>query len=212
VGLESGYDPLLKFMKKGVTGAQHVEAGAKVMESGMELSEYVISGLGGQELWKEHALETAKVLNQINPHFIRLRSLRIPDRVPLAEKLKNGEFKLQSDDMLAEEIRLFISSLNGITSRVSSDHILNLLEEVDGKLPEDKGKMLEVISKYQGLSDSERMIYRLGRRGGTYRSTDDLKSDMTLYHKIERLVKDLEEKGGQDEVDNFITGLTDQYI
>ncbi len=212
VGLESGYDPLLKFMKKGVTGAQHVEAGAKVMESGMELSEYVISGLGGQELWKEHALETAKVLNQINPHFIRLRSLRIHDRVPLAEKLKNGEFKLQSDDMLAEEIRLFISSLNGITSRVSSDHILNLLEEVDGKLPEDKGKMLEVISKYQGLSDSERMIYRLGRRGGAYRSTDDLKSDMTLYHKIERLIKDLDEKGGQDEVENFITELTDQYI
>ena len=212
VGLESGYDPLLKLMKKGVTGAQHVEAGAKVMESGMELSEYVISGLAGQELWREHSIETAKVLNQINPHFIRLRSLRVPDRVPLSEKLKNSEFKMQSDDMLAEEIRLFVSSLNGITSRVSSDHILNLLEEVDGKLPEDKGRMLDVISKYQELNDSERMIYRLGRRGGAYRSTDDLKSDNSLYQKIERLIKDLEEKGGRDEVESFIAGLADQYI
>ena len=212
VGLESGYDPLLKLMKKGVTGSQHVEAGAKVMESGIELSEYVITGLGGQELWKEHSVETAKVLNQIDPHFIRLRSLRIPDRVPLTEKLKNGEFKLQSDDMLAEEIRLFISSLDGINSRVSSDHIMNLLEEVDGKLPEDKGKMLDVINRYQGLSDSERMIYRLGRRGGAYRSTDDLKTDNTLYQKIERLIKDLDDKGGRDEVESFITGLADQYI
>jgi len=212
VGLESGYDPLLKLMKKGVTGAQHVEAGSKVMEAGMELSEYVMSGLGGQELWKEHSVETAKVINQINPHFIRLRSLRVSDRVPLSEKLKNGEFKMQSDDMLAEEIRLFVSSLNGITSRVSSDHIMNLLEEVDGKLPEDKGRMLDVISKYRGLTDSERMIYRLGRRGGAYRSTDDLKSDIALYQKIERLIKDLEEKGGRDEVENFITGLADQYI
>jgi histone acetyltransferase (RNA polymerase elongator complex component) len=212
VGLESGYDPLLKLMKKGVTGGQHVEAGAKVMESGMELSEYVISGLGGQELWKEHAVETAKVLNQINPHFIRLRSLRIPDKVPLSEKLRNGEFIMQSDDMLAEEIRLFVSSLNRITSRVSSDHILNLLEEVDGKLPEDKERMLNVISKYQGLTDSQRMIYRLGRRGGAYRSTDDLKTDMALYQKIERLMKDLEEKGGRNEVESFIAGLADQYI
>jgi biotin synthase-like enzyme len=212
VGLESGYDPLLKFMRKGVTGAQHMEAGGKVMESGMELSEYVISGLGGQELWKEHSFETAKVLNQINPHFIRLRSLRIADKVPLSEKLKNGEFKMQSDDMLAEEIRLFISSLNGITSRVSSDHIMNLLEEVEGKLPEDKGRMLDVISKYQRLSDSQRIIYRLGRRGGAYRSTDDLKSDTTLYQKIEGLIEELEEKGGRDGVENFITELADQYI
>ncbi|MFH1351628.1 MAG: radical SAM protein [Pseudomonadota bacterium] len=212
VGLESGHDPLLKLMKKGVTGAQHVEAGKKVIEAGMELSEYVMPGLGGQGLWKEHSVATANVLNQINPHFIRLRSLRIPDRVPLFEKLKNGEFKMQSDDMLAEEIRLFISSLNGITSIVSSDHIMNLLEEVNGKLPEDKEKMLNVISKYQGLTDSERMIYRLGRRGGAYRSTDDLKSDPALYQKIERLIKDLEEKGGMGEVENFIAGLVDQYI
>jgi hypothetical protein len=212
VGLESGYDLLLKLMKKGVNGAQHVEAGAKVMESGMELSEYVISGLGGQELWREHSVETARILNQINPHFIRLRSLRIPDKVPLTDKLKNGEFKMQSDDMLADEIRLFISSLNGITSRVSSDHIMNLLEEVEGKLPENKGRMLDVISKYQCLNNFERKIYRLGRRGGAYRSTDDLKSDTALYQKIERLIKDLEEKGGQDEVESFITGLADQYI
>ena len=212
VGLESGYDPLLKLMKKGVTGIQHVEAGIKVIESGMELSEYVITGLGGQDLWKEHAHETANVLNQINPHFIRLRSLRVADKVPLSEKLKKGEFKMQSDDMLAEEIRLFISSLNGITSRVSSDHIMNLLEEVEGKLPENKGRMLDVISKYQGLNDSQRMIYRLGRRAGAYRSTNDLHSDTTLYQKIERLINDLEEKGGRDEVENFITELADQYI
>jgi len=212
VGLETGYDPLLKLMKKGVTGAQHVEAGTKVMESGMELSEYVISGLGGQGLWREHSVETAKVLNKINPHFIRLRSLRVPERVPLSEKLRNGEFKPQSDDMLAEEIRLFISSLNGITSRVSSDHILNLLEEVEGKLPEDQKRMLDVISRYQELTDFERMIYRLGRRGGAYHSTDDLKSDSVVYQKIVGLIKELEEKGGQDEVESYIRGLADQYI
>ena len=212
VGLETGYDPLLKLMKKGVTGAQHVEAGRKVLEAGMELSEYVMPGLGGQGLWKEHAVATGKVLNQINPHFIRLRSLRVPDRVPLSEKLKNGEFQMQTDDMLAEEVRLFIETLDGITSMVTSDHIMNLLEEVSGKLPEDKEAMLDVIKKYQELPDAERLIYRVGRRGGAYRSTDDLKGDPVAYEKIKNLVRDLEAKGGEEEIEKFITGLVDQYI
>ncbi len=212
VGLESGYDPLLKLMKKGVTGAQHVEAGRKVLEAGMELSEYVMPGLGGQRLWREHAMATAKVLNQINPHFIRLRSLRVPDRVPLSAKLKSGEFEMQTDDMLAEEVKLFIETLDGITRMVTSDHIMNLLEEVTGKLPEDKEEMLEVIRKYQEMPDSERLIYRVGRRGGAYRSTDDLKRDPVAYEKIKNLVKDLETKGGKEEIEKFITGLVDQYI
>jgi hypothetical protein len=199
-------------MKKGVTGAQHVEAGRKALEAGMELSEYVMPGLGGQALWREHAVVTAKVLNQINPHFIRLRSLRVPDRVPLSEKLRNGEFEMQTDDMLAEEVKLFIETLDGITSVVTSDHIMNLLEEVTGKLPEDKEEMLEVIRKYQALPDSERLIYRVGRRGGAYRSTDDLKRDPVAYEKIKTLVKDLEAKGGKEEIEKFITGLVDQYI
>jgi len=212
VGLESGYDPVLKMMKKGVTGAQHVEAGQKVVAAGIELSEYVMPGLGGQEFWKEHAVATAEVLNRINPHFIRIRSLRIPERVPLFKLLQEGTFKMQTDDMLAEEIKLFIQSLSGITSVVTSDHMMNLLEEVSGRLPEDKGKMLEVVDKYQKLPDSERLIYRVGRRGGAYRSTDDLKGDPATYRKIKNLILELETRGGIDEVERFITGMVDQYV
>jgi len=212
VGMESGYDPVLKFMKKGVRAAQHIEAGKRLIEAGMELSEYVMPGLGGQTLWREHAVETASVLNQINPHFIRLRSLRVPSRVPLYEKLKDDNFIMQTDDMAAEEIKLFIESLDGITSTVTSDHMMNLLEEVSGKLPEDKGQMLEVIKKYQELSDIDRLIYRVGRRGGTYRSTDDLKRDPVTYNKIKGLIEDVEKKQGDQGVDNFIRELVDRYV
>jgi Radical SAM superfamily len=212
VGLESGYDPVLKMMKKGVTGAQHVEAGQKVVAAGIELSEYVMPGLGGQEFWRAHAVATAEVLNRINPHFIRIRSLRVPDRVPLFELLQQGKFKMQTDDMLAEEIKLFIQTLSEITSAVTSDHIMNLLEEVSGKLPEDKQKMIEVVEKYQKLPDSERLIYRVGRRGGAYRSTEDLQRDPATCQKIRNLILELKAKGGIDEVERFITGMVDQYI
>jgi len=212
IGLESAYDPLLKLMKKGVKGAQQIEAGQKVIEAGMELSEYVMPGLGGQEMWKEHAVETAKALNQINPHFIRLRSLRVPKRVPLHEKLKDGSFTMQTDDMIAEEIKLFIETLDGITSMVTSDHIMNLLEEVTGRLPQDKEMMLEVIRKYQALSDLDRIIFRIGRRGGTYRSTDDLEHDTVTYGKIKNLYHNIESKEGIEGVEKAVTDMVDRYI
>jgi hypothetical protein len=212
VGLETGYDPLLKLVKKGVTGAQHVEAGRKVIEAGMELSEYVMPGLGGQGLWREHAEATAEVLNQINPHFIRLRSLRVPERVPLHKMVEAGELKMQTDDMLAEEVRVFIQGLDGITSTVTSDHIMNLLEGVTGKLPEDKEKMLNVIKTYQALPDTERLIYRFGRRGGVYRSTEDLKKDPVTYEKISHHIQELMKQGGMTEVERTIKEMVDQYV
>ena len=212
IGMESGYDPLLKFVKKGVTAERHIDAGRKVIDAGMSLSEYIMPGLGGKAMWREHATETAKVLNQINPHFIRLRSLRVPERTLLYQKIVDGEFEMLSDDEVVEEIKLFIETLDDtLTSTLTSDHIMNLLEEVRGKLPDDKQRMLQIIKKYQQLPDDQRLIYRIGRRGGLYSSTDDLLGDQTHYEKVKKLAADLAEKG-PDETERFIEEIANQYI
>ena len=212
IGLESGYDPLLKFIKKGVTAAQHIDAGRKVMDAGMSLSEYIMPGLGGEAMWREHATETAKVLNQINPHYIRLRSLRIPNRALLYQKLVDGEFKMLTDDQVVEEIKLFIETLDdNLTSTITSDHIMNLLEEIRGKLPDEKEHMLQVIKKYQDLPEAERLMYRIGRRGGLYSSTDDLYRDETNYNKIKKLVSELAAKG-PSETERLINEMANQYV
>jgi hypothetical protein len=212
IGLETGYDPLLRLVKKGVNAAQHIEAGLRLREAGMEVSEYVMPGLGGRAMWREHALETARVLNAINPHFIRLRSLRIPAHVPLHDKLREGSFQMLTDDELAEEIRLFVAKLEGITSTVTSDHIMNLLEEVAGRLPEDKPKMLAAVEAYQRLPDADRLIYRVGRRGGAFRSVRDLDRDPATYRKIKRLIEEVEQREGAGGVERLITDMVDQYI
>jgi hypothetical protein len=169
-------------------------------------------GLGGREYWREHAIATAEVLNRINPHFIRLRSLRVPKRAPLYKKMEEGAFTMQTDDMLAEELKLFIQRLEGITSVVTSDHIMNLMEDLTGKLPEDKPKMLEAIQRYQDLSDEDRIIYRVGRRGGVYRSPVDLARDPATYQKIRNLVEQVRSEGGEEGVEAFIRDMVDQYI
>ncbi len=209
IGLESGYDPVLKFVKKGVTAQEHIEAGKKVVEAGITLSEYVMPGLGGKRWWKEHAVQSAKVLNEINPHFIRLRSLRIPRRVPLYEKLQSGEFEPLSDDEIAREIRLFIERLDGITSTLTSDHIMNLLEEVEGTFPNDKEKMLAIIDEYLSLPDEERLLYRFGRRGGIYRSLSDLR-DPQIRIRIKAAMDRIQKEEG--DIEQVISDMVDQYV
>jgi radical SAM superfamily enzyme YgiQ (UPF0313 family) len=212
IGLESGHDPLLKLIKKGVTAERHIDAGRKVIDAGLSLSEYIMPGLGGEAMWKEHAVDTAKVLSKINPHYIRLRSLRVPTHTLLYQKVKDGEFKMLTDDQVVEEIKLFLQTLDDtVTSTITSDHIMNLLEEIRGKLPEEKEDMLHVIKKYQDLPESERIIYRIGRRGGVYSSTDDLYRDEITYTKIKRLMSELSSQG-PNEIEKFINEIADKYI
>lgn len=184
VGMESGCDALLKFMKKGVTAAQHIEAGRKVVAAGISLSEYMLLGLGGRKWWREHAVESARVINQINPHFIRMRTLTVLPGMPLYDKLLSGEFELQSEEEIVREERLFVENLEGVTSYLASDHILNLLEEVEGELPGDKAKMLGVIDEYLSLPERDRLVYNLGRRGQAYRRVGDLR-DVSLRRRVE---------------------------
>lgn len=76
----------------------------------------------------------------------------------------------------------------------------------------DKDKMLEVLRKYRMLPDTDRLIYRAGRRGGTYRSTDDLKNDPDTYQKLNSLITDIQTSEGDEGVEKFITDLADRYI
>ncbi len=156
-----------------------------------------------------HARESARVLNEINPHFIRLRSLRIPTRVPLFQDKQSGRFIPLSDDETVLEIRLFVSLLE-VSSRLISDHIMNLLEEVAGKLPEDKEAMLAVIDRYLGMPDGERLLFRLGRRGGALRALDDL-NDPVTRQRLESAMEEMASETGGD-LEKLITELADQYI
>ena len=187
IGMETGYDPLLSFIHKGVTAAEHITGGRNIKMSGISLSEYIMPGLGGTRWSKEHAIETARVLNQIDPDYIRLRTFQPVPGTEIYDLIEKGELALLDEDAIVREIRLFIETLDGITSRIVSDHILNLLEEIEGKFPEDKGKLLETTDKYLNLADEDRVIYALGRRYGLYRRLDDLE-DLTTYNDLKRIL------------------------
>ena len=210
IGMETGYDSLLQFIRKGVTAAEHIEGGKRIRASGISLSEYVMPGLGGDRWSKEHAEETAKVLNQINPQFIRLRTLQVRRDTDLSEMMKKGEFRPIGDEDILKEIGLFIKNLDGIESTIVSDHILNLLEELEGTLPGDKERLLTIIDGYFSLSEEERVVYRLGRRRGIYRKLDDL-SDIGMYQRLKNIVEQYQTKD-QGQLDRDLYRIMHNYI
>lgn len=87
---------------------------------------------------------------------------------------------------------------------------MNLLPEVDGTLPQDQHKMLGVVDRYLAMPGSERLLYRLGRRGGALQSLDDL-DDSRIRGRLEQARCDLTTETGK-ELEEIITKLGDQFI
>lgn len=145
VGLETGDRDLLKEINKGTTPEEMIEAGRKAKQVGFEYSLYVLLGIGGEERWEQHAKGTAEVLNQIDPHFIRVRTFIPQPNSQFYDAMKEGRFQPASPETILKETRLLLENLN-VTSQFLSDHISNLLP-IHGKLPEEKFKMISLIGE-----------------------------------------------------------------
>lgn len=209
IGMESGSDAVLARVKKGVDQKTHIQAGLKVKRAGIELSEYLMPGLGGRELWREHAMESAAALNAIDPHFIRLRSLAIPNHVELYGQWQQGKFQKQGDVETARELLLFLETLDGIHSTLASDHILNLFEDLQGTYPADKARLTGMVRAFFDLPAKERMLYQVGRRMGLYRGLADLADQ-----ERRRQVADACARAGitPENVDSAIDELMQRFI
>jgi len=156
VGLETGDRELLKEIEKGATPEEMIEAGRKAKEAGFEYSLYVLLGIGGEEKWEQHAKGTAEVLNQVDPHFIRVRTFIPQPNSPLYEALEQGHFQPASAETILKETRLLLERLQ-VTSQFLSDHISNLLP-LHGKLPEDKEKMIRLVDEgLKELTENDRL-------------------------------------------------------
>ncbi|MBL0702074.1 MAG: B12-binding domain-containing radical SAM protein, partial [Desulfosarcina sp.] len=140
VGLESGDDIILKKIKKGTNSKEQIEAGQAVMAAGIDLSLYVIIGIGGKERTVQHAKKTAEVLNRISPDFIRLRTFVPKINTPILEEVILGTFQVLAPHEALKETAMLIKNLSA-TSCLVSDHYTNYIN-IKGTLPDEKEKML----------------------------------------------------------------------
>lgn len=210
VGMESGSDRVLKLIQKGSTAQQLIEGGRRVVEAGISLCLYIMPGIGGTELSQDHVAGTANVINAINPGFMRFRSLYIRRGSPLEKMADEGTFLPPNEDGMVMEIKGIIERLDGITTTIVSDHILNLLEDVEGKLPEDKQRMLDIIDGYLSMPDEERVLFQLARRGGAVRGLVDFR-DAGLRRRLLEAKKEIEAEvpGG---VPEYIQAMKRRFV
>ncbi len=195
-GMESGSDTVLKLIRKGVTQEDIVVGGRHVMEAGLELSEYIMPGIGGRALSNEHALETAKVLNLVRPNFIRVRTFAMHPISPMQKMVQEGTFVTMGDDEIVAEIRTLVANLDKMHSYFSSnDFSLNVLMQVDGFLDESKDAMLKELDAFLSLTKKEQQVYILLQRSGYFRYPLSVVKDQAVLAQVLPEIEKLEKNG-----------------
>ena len=166
IGLESGDDEVLKFHRKGLSARIAVEAGQALRNTGIEVSFYVLLGLGGRDRWREHMDGTVNVLRAVNPEFVRIRRLWLYQfgqdgsgpECPLWEDIRAGRFLPQTPEGTVFELKRLLEGLEGVSTFLTCDHANNYVR-VEGRLPEERQRMLDVINAFLQLPESERQAH-----------------------------------------------------
>ena len=207
-GMESGSARVLQMIKKGMTPEEVVTGGRHVMEAGIELSEYIIPGVAGQELSEEHAIETAKLLNLVRPHFIRVRTFAMHPQSPMQKMVQEGTFVPLRDDEIIAEIRLLVNYLDSMHSYFScNDFSLNLLMQVDGFLDEKKEYMLKELDTFLSMTTRQKQVYTLLHYAGYSRYPLNVVYDQNVLDQVVPEIEKIERSGIEHGFDEYIRML-----
>jgi radical SAM superfamily enzyme YgiQ (UPF0313 family) len=152
VGVESGDDLILTRIRKGATARDHIRAGQMARAAGLDLNAYVMVGIGGQDRSETHARETARVISDIQPAVVRLRTFVPKVNTPLLAEVQAGRFQMLSPHQALTETLTLLSQITTPT-QVTSDHYTNYLD-INGRLPEDRDAMLEALRRALGRDES----------------------------------------------------------
>lgn len=147
IGLESGSDKVLTAIDKGITKQEMIDGAALMKEGGIKQSVSIIAGLGGAAMSKEHVLETADALNKMQPDYLGMLVLHTGSESGLAHLYDNeGRARRPSPELILDETRLLLENLELSDCYFTSAHASNYFN-VRGRLPHDRQRMLEQISK-----------------------------------------------------------------
>lgn len=206
-GFETGSDAVLQKINKGVTQQQEITAGKNIKAGGIELSVYFMPGVGGKGLTKENAEGTSHVINEVAPDFLRIRTAAVKPGTGLYEDYQNGQLTLCSDDEKLLEIRTIIQQAADIDTRVVSDHIINLLQGIEGHIVLDRRKMLDMIDGYLDQPEHEKRLYQAARRMALVNGPQDMKYlDQSRIDQIESLIRAVPDPYGWEEKMNALIG------
>lgn len=163
LGLESGDEQVLQFQRKGQTPAMVAKVADWLKQAGIEVSFYVLLGLGGQDRWREHIAGTFNLINQTEPDFVRIRRLWLygdgsglpGTECPLWKEIRAGSFKPQCPEGTVQELHFLLDGLTELKTFFACDHVNNYVR-VAGMLKSDRQEMLAEVESFLTLPLPER--------------------------------------------------------
>lgn len=147
LGLESGYDEVLKNVNKGLVVKEIIDAGLKVKGAGIKLSITAIAGLGGKALSNNHAINTGRAVSVIQPEYFSILSLMYNKNTELYKDIEDGSFAPLENFEILNEIKKIIQNIDTESNIIfRSNHASNYLS-LEGTFPKDKNKIIDEIDK-----------------------------------------------------------------
>ncbi len=144
IGIESGNNELLKKINKGETAESIVEGINRAKEAGINASVMILSGLGGKVYSEAHAIDSARIINAVQPKYLSVLTLSLPYGETHYKNKFDGIYEQQSVLELAKELKIFVEELELTASIFRSNHVSNHLV-LEGSLGKDKLKIIEQI-------------------------------------------------------------------
>jgi radical SAM superfamily enzyme YgiQ (UPF0313 family) len=146
LGLETGDDELLRWVRKGVDSAENVASCKKIREAGIPLSLTIILGMGGLKKSERHAKATAHVLNVIDPEYVGALTLMIPQGTPIYDMVESHHFIPMKPMDILKELKILVKHLELSDCVFRTNHASNYLP-ICGVLNADKEDILDILSK-----------------------------------------------------------------
>ena len=157
IGLESGSDEVLKLINKGPKAKHYIETAPIIREAGIEFCFYVLLAIGGKEYSLIHAKESARVINESEPDFVRFRTIIPLPGSGIKSMFDSGELTYLSDKDIVKEQYNILKDVN-IKTYIANDHVSNLVA-IEGKFPEMKETILNRLEEsIEYYNDSNRNI------------------------------------------------------
>lgn len=144
LGMETGNDDILQAINKGVNSRQMVEAGRKIKEAGITLSITVLLGIGGKERSMEHALDTARVLTEIDPEYVGALTVMVVPGTPLYEEQVSGRFEIPDQFGFLKELGVMVTNSHFTDCLFTSNHASNYLP-IRARMPREKDGAVSLI-------------------------------------------------------------------
>tara|TARA_R110000782_G_scaffold251306_4_gene338846 strand:- start:1313 stop:2092 length:780 start_codon:yes stop_codon:yes gene_type:complete len=144
IGGESGDDEILEKIIKGETYQSSLSALQKTQQAGISRSVMILNGLGGNKYSEQHAINSARLMNDTQPEYLSTLVVSFPLGVERFQDNFGGDFTPLTQIELAQEMEILLSTLQLEKTIFRSDHASNYLI-LRGTLNKDREKLLQTV-------------------------------------------------------------------